>query len=242
MNPYLETVRGDRPKSDYVRDMFGSFSDRYNLFNRAVTLGLDRHWRKLLVRRFVKPGQQVLDLATGTGTLAWEIVRAQKGRGRVVGVDFCQPMIQVAARDRARRDPSGASQFLLADAQTLPFGDGMFDLATMGYALRNVSDIPRTLSEIHRVLRPQGCAVFLEISKPSRPWMRTLHFNYLRWAVPAIGFVLTGLRDPWYYLRDSVIHFIEPRDMLAHLTQAGFVSPSYHPLIGGAIGIYAANK
>ena len=169
---------------DEVRGMFDRIAPVYDVMNRMMTAGLDGRWRKLAVKEVVWPGDRVLDACCGTGDLA---VEAERRGGRVVGLDFSEPMLE-----RARKK-SGAIEWVHGDAMALPFGDGEFDAVTVGFGVRNLEDLGGGLAELARVLRPEGKIAVLEITRPRgllRPFFR-LWFDVL---VPFAGRVLPAGR------------------------------------------------
>ena len=216
---------------DGVRSMFDRIAPIYDAMNRVMTAGLDRRWRKLAVREVVWPGDRVLDACCGTGDLA---VEAERQGGRVVGLDFSEKMLE-----RARRK-SGAIEWVQGDALALPFGDGDFDAATVGFGVRNLADLEGGLRELSRVLRPGGRVAVLEITRPRgilKPFFR-LWFDVL---VPFAGRVLPG-GQAYTYLPASVRRFPGPDDLSALFECAGFESVRYRLLGGGIVALHVGTK
>jgi demethylmenaquinone methyltransferase / 2-methoxy-6-polyprenyl-1,4-benzoquinol methylase len=214
-----------------VRGMFDRIAGVYDLMNRVMTLGLDGRWRRLAVREIVWPGDRVLDACCGTGDFA---VEAERCGGRVVGLDFSERMLE-----RARRK-SGTIEWAHGDALALPFGDGEFDAATVGFGVRNLADLQAGLAELARVLRPGGRVAVLEITRPSgvlRPFFR-LWFDVL---VPVAGRVLPGGKA-YTYLPASVRRFPGPEDLSALLEAAGFRDVSYRTLGGGIVALHLGER
>ena len=212
---------------DSVRGMFDRIAPVYDAMNRVMTAGLDRRWRKLAVREVVWPGDRVLDACCGTGDLA---VEAERRGGRVVGLDFSEKMLE-----RARRK-SGAIEWVQGDALSLPFRDGEFDAATVGFGVRNLADLQDGLRELARVLRPGGKLAVLEITRPRgvfRPFFR-LWFDGV---VPFLGRVLPGGKA-YTYLPASVRRFPGPEDLSALLEGAGFEDVRYQLLGGGIVALH----
>jgi demethylmenaquinone methyltransferase / 2-methoxy-6-polyprenyl-1,4-benzoquinol methylase len=216
---------------DSVRRMFDRIAPVYDAMNRVMTAGLDRHWRKLAVAAVVWPGDRVLDACCGTGDLA---VEAERRGGRVVGLDFSEQMLE-----RARKK-SGAIEWVQGDALALPFADGEFDAATVGFGVRNLADIEGGLRELARVLRPGGKLAVLEITRPRgilRPFFR-FWFDVL---VPLAGRVLPG-GEAYTYLPASVRRFPEPDDLSALFERAGFDDVRYRLLGGGIVALHVGVK
>jgi demethylmenaquinone methyltransferase / 2-methoxy-6-polyprenyl-1,4-benzoquinol methylase len=214
-----------------VRGMFDRIAPVYDVMNRVMTAGLDRRWRKLAVVEVVWPGDRVLDACCGTGDLA---VEAERRGGRAVGLDFSEQMLE-----RARKK-SGAIEWVRGDALALPFSDGEFDAATVGFGVRNLADLDAGLRELARVLRPGGKLAVLEITRPRgllRPFFR-LWFDVL---VPLAGRVLPG-GEAYTYLPASVRRFPGPDDLSALLERAGFEDVRYRLLGGGIVALHVGVK
>jgi demethylmenaquinone methyltransferase / 2-methoxy-6-polyprenyl-1,4-benzoquinol methylase len=214
-----------------VRGMFDRIAPVYDAMNRVMTAGLDRRWRRLAVREVVWPGDRVLDACCGTGDLA---VEAERRGGRVVGLDFSPRMLERA------REKSGAIEWVQGDALALPFADGQFDAATVGFGVRNLSDLEGGLRELARVLRPGGKVAVLEITRPRgllRPFFR-LWFDVL---VPLAGRVLPGGKA-YTYLPASVRRFPRPEDLSTLFESAGFVDVRFRLLGGGIVALHVGVK
>ena len=221
---------GTLPAAD-VRTMFDRIAPVYDVMNRVMTVGLDRRWRKLAVEEVVWPGDRVLDACCGTGDLA---VEAERRGGRVVGLDFSERMLE-----RARRK-SGAIEWVQGDAMALPFPEGDFDAATVGFGVRNLADLDGGLRELSRVLRPGGKLAVLEITRPRgllKPFFR-LWFDVV---VPLLGRVLPG-GQAYTYLPASVRRFPGPDDLSALLEGAGFEAVRYRLLGGGIVALHVGVK
>ena len=214
-----------------VRGMFDRIAPVYDVMNRVMTVGLDGRWRRLAVEEVVWPGDRVLDACCGTGDLA---VAAERRGGRVVGLDFSEQMLV-----RARRK-SGAIEWVQGDALALPFSDGEFDAATVGFGVRNLADLEAGLRELARVLRPGGKLAVLEITRPRgvlRPFFR-LWFDVL---VPFAGKVLPG-GQAYTYLPASVRRFPGPDDLSALFERAGFEAVRYRLLGGGIVALHVGTR
>ena len=211
--------------------MFDRISPVYDAMNRAMTLGLDRRWRRLAAEGAVRPADKVLDACCGTGDLA---LAAERCGGTVTGVDFSERML---VRARAK---SGTVDWVLADVTALPFADGSFDAVTVGFGIRNVPDLEAGLAELARVLRPGGRLGCLEITRPNgvlRPFFR-LWFEGL---VPLAGKVLPGGRA-YTYLPASVWRFPGPPDLAAALGRAGFDGVGWKLMGGGIVALHVGMK
>lgn len=231
-----------RPSAERVRGIFSKIADKYDLFNALASLGIDRNWRTELVRACaLTPSSRVLDLASGTGDVAFAL--ANLGRpAEVVATDFVPEMLAVAERKAAERPPAAPVSFSVADAQELPFDDATFDVATVAFGVRNFPERGRNFAEVLRVLKPGGRYVILEFSRPPfAPWRGVYHV-YLRHAIPAIGGVLTGDRAGFVYLNDSIRQFPAQPELAAELKAAGFSAVSWKDMSGGIVALHTAVK
>jgi demethylmenaquinone methyltransferase / 2-methoxy-6-polyprenyl-1,4-benzoquinol methylase len=216
---------------DVVRGMFDRIAPVYDVMNRVMTAGLDRRWRRLAVREVVWPGDRVLDACCGTGDLA---VEAERRGARVVGLDFSEQMLE-----RARRK-SPAIEWIQGDALALPFADGEFDAATVGFGVRNLDDLELGLRELHRVLRSGGRLAVLEITRP-RGLLRPFFRVWLDVLVPLAGKVLPGGKA-YTYLPASIRRFPGPEDLSELLEDAGFRDVRYRLLGGGSVALHTAER
>jgi demethylmenaquinone methyltransferase/2-methoxy-6-polyprenyl-1,4-benzoquinol methylase len=214
-----------------VRAMFDRISPVYDFMNHAMTVGLDRRWRRLAAEAVVRPGDAVLDACCGTGDLA---LAAERAGGRVTGLDFSEQMLARA------REKSQTVEWVLGDAMALPFPDASFDAATVGFGIRNVPDLEAGLAELARVLRPGGRLACLEITRPEgllKPFFR-LWFDGL---VPWAGKVLPG-GGAYTYLPASVRRFPGPSDLAAAFGRAGFDGVGWKLQGGGIVALHVGTK
>lgn len=219
-----------------VRRMFDALAPRYDCFNRFASLGLDVLWRRAAVRALRLPrGGVALDVATGTGDLAFTLARRAR---RVVGTDFAPEMIEGAERKRRAR-PGAPVAFHLGDATALPYVGGAFDGVTSAFAMRNVKPrLEGVLGEMSRVLRPGGRVVILEFCRPAWRPVRWGYGIYLRSVMPRVGRWLTGTAEPFDYLRRSIEEWYEPEDFAGLLRAAGFVDVGWRRLSLGAVSLH----
>jgi demethylmenaquinone methyltransferase/2-methoxy-6-polyprenyl-1,4-benzoquinol methylase len=223
--------------------MFGRIAHRYDLTNRVLSGGLDIFWRFSLVsavRRSLP--RNVLDLATGSGDVAFALKKALPRGVSVVGMDFCAPMIDEAEAKQAKRsEGADGLEFRQGDALDLPLQDGTFDAVTIAFGLRNMADRARCLSEIRRVLRPGGSLFVLEFSKPWR-WLRPIYDFHLRHFMPVVAGRLTGDRAAYEYLCGSIAAFPERDALSAEIRAAGFCEVSAHPMTTGIVALHCARN
>jgi demethylmenaquinone methyltransferase/2-methoxy-6-polyprenyl-1,4-benzoquinol methylase len=223
--------------------MFGRIAHRYDLANRVLSGGIDIYWRICLVgavRRFHP--KDVLDLATGSGDVAFALGRALPEGSRVLGMDFCVPMIEEAQTKKANRQGRYPNvEFRQGDGLALPLPDGSFDVVTIAFGIRNMADRARCLSEIRRVLRPNGCLFVLEFSKPW-VWFGPIYDFYLRHFVPAIAGAVTGDRSAYEYLCGSIAAFPDREALSLELRNAGFSDVSSSRMTTGIVALHTAQK
>ena len=210
-----------------VRSMFDRIAPVYDAMNRVMTAGLDRRWRRLAAAAVVRPDDRVLDACCGTGDLA---VAAERAGGRVTGLDFSPRMLE-----RARRK-SAAIEWVEGDLLALPFPDGSFEAATVGFGVRNVADLEHALVELRRVLVPGGRLGILEITMPRGPLAPFYRLWFDR-VVPMVGKALKG-GSAYTYLPASVRRFPGPDDLARLLREAGFGDVSYRLLAGGIVALH----
>src|SRR5215207_715035 len=223
-------------KAPYVRRLFHTIADRYDLITRLLSFGRDRRWKlRLADLAAVERGIEALDLACGTGDIAFELAR----RGaRVTGLDLTHRMLQLA---RGRADPGGV-RFVTGDMMALPFPDACFDLVTTGYGIRNVPRIQPALAEIRRVLRPGGLLLSLDFDKPSNPFVRGVYLGYLTVVGSALGWMLHRDPDTYRYIPESIRRYPGARGVVALMQQRGFANASWHRVLGGFMSIHVARK
>jgi demethylmenaquinone methyltransferase/2-methoxy-6-polyprenyl-1,4-benzoquinol methylase len=229
----MEKLTG-QARAAAVRDLFSRIAPRYDLMNRVMTGGMDRRWRQFVIRQAAIPsGGRVLDIATGTGDIAFEALAQVEGV-TAVGADFA-PMMMTVGRGR----PNGNRvRWVAADALNLPFADGGFDAVTHGFLVRNVVDIHRAFVEQWRVLRPGGRVVCLDTTPPPANLLRPFLLLYLTRIIPLIGTVLTGHRDAYTYLPNSTVGFKTPEALAQIMREAGFVDVAYRRTMFNTIAIH----
>jgi demethylmenaquinone methyltransferase / 2-methoxy-6-polyprenyl-1,4-benzoquinol methylase len=210
-----------------VRSMFDRIAPVYDAMNRVMTAGLDRRWRRATADAVVRPGDRVLDVCCGTGDLA---LACSREGARVTGIDFSERMLERARRKAPHLD------WIQGDALALPFADGEFDGATVGFGIRNVDDLELGLRELRRVLRRGGRVGILEITRPSgvlAPFFRV----WFDGVVPLLGKVLPG-GAAYTYLPASVRRFPGPGDLARALSEAGFHDVRYRLFAGGIVSLH----
>ena len=222
-----------------VREMFASIASRYDLLNHLLSGNVDKRWRRIVATRVRDKLSSnracVLDVACGTGDLSltlFEITGA-----RVVGTDFCRPMLDIAAGKT-----SGRIRLIEGDALDLPFRDGTFDVATIAFGLRNLSNVESGLAELSRVLKPGGWVAVLEFSRPPNAILRPLFNVYFKKVLPWIGGVVSGSRNAYSYLPASVQKFPDQSQLSLLMEQAGFDQVGYENLTGGIAALHLGRR
>jgi ubiquinone/menaquinone biosynthesis methyltransferase len=233
-------------KRQYVRQLFATIADRYDLITRVLSYGQDRRWKKRLVTLACPErandggesygagdakGMNALDLACGTGDIAARL--ASRGAD-VVGLDITHRMLQLAAP----RCPDVS--FVTGDMLALPFPARTFDIVTTGYGLRNVPDIAAALAEIARVLKPRGVLLSLDFNKPAHPIVRGIYLVYLTIVGATLGVVLHGDPDTYRYIPESIRRYPGADAVNDMIRAAGFSSSEYIPVLGGLMAIHRA--
>ena len=217
----------------FVKQAFTSIAPRYVLANHVLSLGIDVLWRKQVARMVaeISPAR-VLDVATGSGDLAVEIQKACPAETEIVGLDFCEPML-----DHARK--RGLKNLVVGDATALEFENASFDAVTVAYGLRNMESWSTALSEFRRVLRPDGRLVVLDFSLPQLAILREPYRFYLHHILPPIGGLLTGNQEAYAYLGDSIERFPSGQAMCELIRTANFTEVESIPVWGGISSIYS---
>jgi len=266
MGKGIDSAAGPLPpaeqKAVYVRDMFGRIARRYDLMNRLMTFGRDRAWRRYAVSQLgLQAGDSgqsaggsklVLDVATGTGDLAFETL-AQRPDARVVGLDFVPEMLVLAQQKASAMGKTGRTahplqgtkqpavgSFALSagDALRIPFPDGAFDAVVTGFALRNVTDIPAAFAEMARVTKRGGRVACLEIAKPQTRFFSRLFGLYFYRFVPLLGGWITGQRAAYTYLPHSLSAFLTPDEIAGVMSQTGWREVGYKRLMLGTVAVH----
>jgi len=231
-----EGAQTEQEAAAWVRAMFGRVAHRYDLANHLLSFNIDRYWRAHTAARvrhvLALPDARVLDICCGTGDLVRALQRDRTAGPPVMGSDFCHPML-VAARAKV-----GAGKLFEADALRLPLADASLDLLTVAFGFRNLANYDAGLREMRRVLRAGGTAAILEFSQPPDPLFGALYKFYSRRVLPAIGGALSGSRDAYTYLPESVRKFPLPDELAGMMRAAGFARVEFDRLTGGIVALH----
>ena len=236
-------------KRRYVRALFSTIADRYDLITVLLSYGQDQRWKRRLVDlagrgsgAAPRPAGRALDLATGTGDIAFRLAAAGWD---VVGLDVTRRMIELAREKSAARPRPGdgpAARFLVGDMLALPFPNMSFDVVTAGYGLRNVPDLPAAIEEIHRVLKKGGQALSLDFNRPANPLVRRAYLTYLQITGGLLGWILHRDPDTYRYIPASIRNYPGAEGVARLLEARGFVGVEHRNVLGGLMTIHVARK
>ena len=229
-------------KRQYVRALFATIADRYDLITAVLSYGQDARWKKRLVEiADVKKSERALDLASGTGDIAFAV--AERG-AKTIGLDITHRMLQLAHRRSA--DASARTAFdipwINGDMISLPFRAASFDLVTTGYGLRNVPDLTAAIDEIARVLRPGGRLLSLDFNKPDNAIVRAAYLSYLSIVGSMLGWILHRDPDTYRYIPASIQRYAGARGVAELLASRGFVRVTVIPLLFGLMSLHIAER
>jgi demethylmenaquinone methyltransferase/2-methoxy-6-polyprenyl-1,4-benzoquinol methylase len=228
------------PDSTAVNTMFARIAHRYDLANRLLSGGVDRWWRRRLVAAVMKARPStVLDLATGSGDVAFALGRRLSPDVDIIGLDFCQPMLDEAEAKKRRSGGFANVRFRQGNGLALPLADASVDVVTIAFGLRNMADRGQALREMRRVLRPRGRLFVLEFSQP-RPWFRPCYYFYLRWILPRLAGLITGDRAAYEYLGQTIGEFPDPASLSAEIRTTGFSTVAATTMSLGIVALHTA--
>ena len=235
-------VTGEQATARWVRDMFGRVSGRYDLLNHLLSFNLDKRWRSRAIERveqvLLREDARVLDLCCGTGDVLLALQSRRKAP--VMGSDFCHPMLLEA--QRKVRACGAASRLFEADALSLPLRDASLDLVTIAFGFRNLANYGSGLDELWRVLKPGGLAAILEFSQPTNRPFGALYSFFSARILPWVGGLISGSRDAYSYLPESIRRFPGAETLASEMRSVGFRSVEFERLTGGAVALHLAWK
>ncbi len=236
--PLATALATPENKGRYVRRLFSTIADRYDLITVLLSFGQDRRWKRRLVSLAdVRPGAPALDLACGTGDIAFAV--AARG-ARVVGLDVTPRMLELA-----RRKPQAAggnTRFVAGDMMALPFPDASFDVVTTGYGIRNVPILEPAVAEIRRVLRPGGSFLSLDFNRPDNAVVRSVYLGYLSLVGSALGHALHKDPDTYRYIPETIRRYPGAARVADLVVAQGFASCDWLPVLGGLMAIHRARR
>ena len=239
VKPYKDS---NLSKKEQVAQMFDSISNKYDFLNHFLSFGIDVGWRKKVVKIVGKnKPNSILDIATGTGDLA--IMMAQKTEAsKIVGLDLSQGMLNVGIEKVTHKNLSKTIKMVQGDSEKLPFSDNSFEAITVAFGVRNFENLNKGLSEILRVLKPQGTLAILEFSQPQGFIMKPLYGFYSKFILPLFGKLISKDKSAYTYLPESVAAFPYGKAFKAILKNIGFTTIQSQPVSFGIATIYAASK
>ncbi|MCQ3937757.1 MAG: ubiquinone biosynthesis protein UbiE [Chloroflexi bacterium] len=224
-----------RERAQYVQSMFARIAHRYDLMNRLMTGGQDIRWRKEVIHLArLRPHASLLDLGTGTGDLAREAL-TQFPQARVTAADFTLEMMRAGKKN-------GSLNFSSADALNLPFKEKTFDAVVSGFLMRNVTDVQQALKEQHRALKPGGRIVILDTTRPKKNLLSPFIKFHMHVVIPALGGLLSGVRDAYKYLPDTTENFLTAEELSVRMVAVGFRRVNFKRLMFGTIAIHWGEK
>ena len=225
-----------------VREMFADIASRYDLLNHLLSGNIDKQWRRLVAKALYQglpnEGSRILDVACGTGDLSLTLTGS--GDAQVIAIDFCRPMLDIAASKSSKR--GSEIRFIEGDALALPFRDRIFEAATIAFGLRNLASVETGLSELLRVLKPGGKVAVLEFSKPRWAVFRSFFKVYFTKVLPLVGGLVSGSRGAYQYLPDSVSRFPNQKELSSMMRKAGFEEITYQNLTGGIAALHIGKR
>jgi demethylmenaquinone methyltransferase/2-methoxy-6-polyprenyl-1,4-benzoquinol methylase len=237
-----EKTANEIAHANAVRDMFSGIARRYDLLNHILSANIDKRWRRLVSEKLrnVLDDEKaiVLDVACGTGDLSIEL--QSKAKARIVGTDFCRPMLTIAKTKTA--DLGFSVPYVEGDALGLSFADESFDAVTIAFGLRNLANFQDGLTELHRILKKGGKLAILEFSSPVVPGFRQLFNFYFTSILPRIGGAVSGSRGAYEYLPDSVSKFPDQKNLAEMIRRTGFAEVEYRNLTGGIAALHLGTK
>lgn len=232
-----------KDKATYVKETFNSIAGHYDLMNSLMSLGMDKRWRRVAVKRVgAKPGMHILDVCCGTGQLSMELGKAVGPRGKITGLDFSQKMLDVAKHSLAQFPHQECIQFLQGNAMELPFSDNTFEGATVGWGLRNLPDLHQGIREMIRVVKPGGKVVSLDMAKPSLPVFKQAYWLYFEKLVPLMGKIWAQKASAYQYLHDSAREFPAQQELARIFAECGLIETRFDNLAGGVVAVVSGTK
>ena len=237
-----ERTSGELAHAKAVNEMFSGIAKRYDFLNHFLSLNIDKRWRKLVSRKLVDILQNenavILDVACGTGDLSVEL--QQSGKAKVIGTDFCRPMLAVAAEKNPKNNLT--IPYLEGDGMNLSFDDNTFDAVTIAFGLRNFSNWHDGLIELRRILKVGGKLAVLEFSTPIIPGFKQAFNFYFANVLPRIGGAVSGSRGAYEYLPNSVRKFPDQKELVKMMSEVGFENVEYKNLTGGIAALHIGTK
>ena len=237
MNEFLH--RGEN-KKQFVQKMFDDISGRYDFLNHLLSLGIDLYWRRILVDRLsLEDGQNILDVATGTGDVGFAILKHHNVK--IIGLDYSYNMVHHAQKKAIAKGKPNKFTFVQGDGENLPFEDNSFDALTISYGFRNIGHFEQAMAEFNRVLKPGGICAVLEFQEPRSKIFGKIYQFYFKYILPRIG-AFFARSDAYRYLPESVQNFLTREEMLELMQSKGFSNQKFEDLTFGVTSLFTAKK
>jgi demethylmenaquinone methyltransferase/2-methoxy-6-polyprenyl-1,4-benzoquinol methylase len=242
------TFESPAQKRQYVNTMFARIAHRYDLMNRLMTAGQDKRWRRLLIEQAqLPPHGRLLDIATGTGDIAFEALQQRPQLEQVIGADFTLPMMRVGQQRWQRQTKADSSRqerlsWSGADTLHLPFPNNSFDAVVSGFLMRNVTSVSAALAEQRRVCKPGGRVLVLDVPRPADNLLGSFFRLYFHRVVPLLGRLITGQGDAYAYLPASADAFLRPEELKATMEQVGLGQVQYTMLMFNTVALHVGVK
>jgi len=238
IKPYKDSDLG---KKEQIAQMFDNISGNYDRLNRVISFGIDKSWRKKVLKIVAhKNPQTILDIATGTGDLA--ILMSNTTANKIIGLDISQGMLEVGKQKIASKKLSHKIEMILGDSEKMPYPDSTFDAITVAFGIRNFENLDKGLTEIHRVLKPNGVFVILETSNPTKFPFKQGYYFYTKYILPIIGKIFSKDNSAYNYLGKSANIFPFGKNLCNILQKNGFIDVQAMPQSFGVATIYKASK
>lgn len=228
-------------KKKQVAEMFNNISGKYDFLNHFLSLGIDKNWRKKAIKILAKENPKtILDVATGTGDFA--LASMKLNPEKIVGIDIAEKMVEKGIEKVKAKGLSEIIQLKVGDSESIPYENETFDATTVAFGVRNFENLELGLTEMNRILKPNGTAVILEFSKPQKFPVKQLYGFYFKYILPFWGRIISGDKVAYTYLPDSVNAFPQGNDFIEILKKVGFKSAYDKRLFFGVASIYVAKK
>lgn len=238
IKPYSDSDKG---KKEQVAGMFNNIAGKYDFLNHFLSLNIDKLWRRKVIRMLqAKQPEFILDVATGTGDLAIAALKCKPKR--VDGIDISEGMLEVGKKKIQQKGHENTIFLTLGDAENIPFDDNTFDAITVAFGVRNFENLDKGLSEMLRVLKPNGICAVLEFTMPKTFPTKQLYGVYFKYVLPAFGKMISKDNSAYTYLPESVKAFPQGVDFLKHMQLIGFRKTNYKSLTMGIAAIYVGEK
>ena len=239
VKPYKSS---EKSKKEQVAEMFDNISSKYDFLNHFLSFGIDHYWRRKTISILKGQSPQlILDVATGTGDLAFSAFKRLQPK-KIIGLDISKGMLEVGRVKIKRKNLEGSLEFIQGDSENLPFEDNYFDAVMVSFGVRNFEDLNAGLKEIYRVLKPTGQLLVLEFSKPKKFPIKQSYYLYSNFILPFFGKLISKDKSAYTYLPESVAAFPEGDAFLNELNKVNFKNTYYKLLSGGIASIYSAKK